>query len=199
MIYHHKLHRVFRNKGLTLIEALVVVGVLALLAGLLLPAVLGAREQARRARCSSNLREVTLACHAFATIRGGFPGDGNGTAIRGLQNPAPLSAHAMLLPYLESPATFNAINGQVPLKDSIGPVGRNLTAASQSIQTFTCPSDPMGVGCRLGPNTYRVNVGFFRVRTIREVGLQRRIEVDHNGAFEPFRVVRFGEFKDGTS
>ena len=187
------------RQGLTLIEVLVVIGIMVMLAAIAIPAALSAREQARRGVCATNLRQMTLACHAFASARGGFPGDGNGTAVRGVQNPSLLSAQALLLPHLDQAALFNTINGQVPLGPSMEAGGANFTATSMLLGTFVCPSDPWTHGRRLAPNSYRVNVGGYRIRTLRVVGLERRFEVTHDGAFAPYRLVRLGEFSDGTS
>ena len=56
-----------KKKGFTLIELLVVVSIIAILAGMLLPALARAREQARRIECMSNLRQLGVACHMYAT------------------------------------------------------------------------------------------------------------------------------------
>ncbi len=129
------------RRGFTLIELLAVVAIVAVLIGLLLPAVQKVRAAATRAKCQNNLKQVGLALHARHAAVGRFPPG------RGSPQPAIFSAHAHLLPHLEqttvgslldytaAPATYSA-----PGVTYDG--GRNYEAVTKVIPTFVCPADP---------------------------------------------------------
>jgi len=131
--------------GFTLIELLVVIAIIAVLIALLLPAVQSAREAARRAQCSNNLKQIGLAMHNYHTSIGTFPL--GGTVAAGYNNqysPAwgTWSAQALMLGYLEQMPLYNSCNfswavgmGQAWLTNS--------TVSCSILSVFVCPSDGM--------------------------------------------------------
>ena len=127
--------------GFTLIELLVVIAIIAVLIALLLPAVQSAREAARRAQCTNNLKQIGLGLHNYHTSINSFP-LGNTTAFSyGYYSDwGAWSAHALLLGYMEGQPLYNSCNFNWVVWFAGGwPV--NLTVTNTVINTFICPSD----------------------------------------------------------
>jgi len=111
----------WRQPAFSLVELLVVVGIIAVLIGLLLPAVQAARESSRRLSCSSNLRQICLATHAYADARqrlppgGGYGSHPDSTVDRPLGAPVLLGSTTIyLLPFLEHGHLFEAYDFDRP-------------------------------------------------------------------------------------
>ena len=117
----------------TLVELLVVIAIIAILIGLLLPAVQKVRESASRAQCVNNLKQIGLALHNYHGDYNYFP------EARGAY-PLSFSPLAYMLPYLEQSAAYNTIdfgaNGATSTYK-----GDNAAAALIDIKLFICPSD----------------------------------------------------------
>ncbi len=191
------------SQGLTLIETLVVVGIIGVIAGLLLPAVQVAREAARRAQCQSRLRELGLAWSNYESARGKFPASEEQKAEPSEPSnplsPAYLtnfSPHALLLPFLDNSTLYNAINldmyynlqGQTTFPFNIAEA--NTTAALSVVAAFLCPSDPSPETMLFGCNSFRANAG-----------LCENCDRNGTGAFNySFRgATRAASFIDGLS
>ena len=97
-----------RIAGFTLIELMVVIVILLILAALLLSAISGARETAKKASCASNLKQIGLACHLYASDNNEvFPWSVNGSGGSATSPGSSNESFALLYPrYVQSPALF---------------------------------------------------------------------------------------------
>ncbi len=132
------------RSGFTLIELLVVIAIIAVLIGLLLPAVQKVREAANRMSCTNNLKQIGVALHAYHDVAQEFPVGGVATATN---NEEAWGWGTYVLPYLEQQALYTQLNPQKPNAVASGVTLNGLLVAGNGalIQTkltgFLCPSD----------------------------------------------------------
>jgi prepilin-type N-terminal cleavage/methylation domain-containing protein/prepilin-type processing-associated H-X9-DG protein len=128
--------------GFTLIELLVVIAILAILIGLLLPAVQKVRESAARMTCTNNLKQIGLALHSYHDTNKLFPPG----YVDGNTNPASTPDNdvgpgwgwaSFLLPFLEQDNVYRQIN----FSQGVG-IGANAQISQQPLTIYQCPSDP---------------------------------------------------------
>jgi prepilin-type N-terminal cleavage/methylation domain-containing protein/prepilin-type processing-associated H-X9-DG protein len=141
-----------RRGAFTLIELLVVIAIIAVLVGLLVPAVQKVREAANRMSCSNNLKQIGLAAHNHISSLGFMPSWAYDFAVAPAGNPlggqkqghAPLMS---LLPYLEQENILKAMDLKLSVIDPRNwpaPWGTSISAGAR-VKTFECPSSPSRV------------------------------------------------------
>ena len=184
------------RRAFTLIELLVVIAIIAVLIGLLLPAVQKVRGAAARIKCANNLKQIGLAMHGYMDVNDGLPPNATyaytGAAVTAT---SAWSAQARILPYIEQENLFRGIDLSVSYNLQIG-------VSSKRVATFVCPAEVndrgYGTDATYGNKhwviNYAVNLGTWGVLTNKAGGMR-----GGDGAFSPNRSARPADIADGLS
>ena len=203
--------RLFRALGgFTLVELLVVIGIIGILVGLLLPAVQAAREAARRAQCMNNVRQMGLAVTNYESAYKRFPSgwiDWRQTTQPGW------SVSQALLPYMEQANISSRLDTNFPINATV-----NMPYLQTIVPSFICPSDPGPSVFDLGEDTgvdedaeeghpgHNIDLGpkIFRIAKSNYVGVFGTLEIDRfpykgDGVFFGNSNIRLQNLVDGVS
>jgi prepilin-type processing-associated H-X9-DG protein len=163
-----------RRGGITLFQLLIVLAILAILIGLLLPAVQKVREAAARTQSQNNLKQIALAVLNYESAYRTFPSGNDANNF---------SASAALLPFIEQQNLFQSIDFKKSIDDDA-----NAGARKTRIKIFESPLDPvMVVNAKYGPTNYLFNAG------------SKPALADNDGVFYQDSKVRITDITDGTS
>jgi prepilin-type N-terminal cleavage/methylation domain-containing protein len=203
-----------RRLGFTLIELLVVIAIIAVLIGLLLPAVQAAREAGRLTQCINNLKQIGLAAHNYHSAFGVFP-FGKGPSYQAVLPGTPIyarwSAHSQLLMFIEQGNLFNSINfnfppetpgmaGAVPFMPAYeNPHRENATASRTMVATFLCPSDLPTQSIWPGGNNYWGNQEAWLCDLSEALPSTIAPQEAPRGIFYFLSSVRLAQVTDGSS
>jgi prepilin-type N-terminal cleavage/methylation domain-containing protein/prepilin-type processing-associated H-X9-DG protein len=179
----------------TLIELLVVLAIIAMLIGLILPAVQKVREAANRMRCQSNLRQIGLALHSYHDTNGAFP-PGHSVSTSSMPD---VGWPTRILPFIDQDNLWSSVLSAYALRKD--PFNLTHTAFGKVIRLYVCPSDP------------RVEVPLKHTRTdlvtgqtvtypigfLSYLGVEGRSRFQFDGMIFPDSATRMLDATDGAS
>jgi type II secretory pathway pseudopilin PulG len=170
-----------RRSAFTLIQLLVVLAILAILLGLLLPAIQKVREAANRVKSQNNLRQIALACHNYHETYNSLPPGNDANNF---------SAGARLLPFLEENAVYKSIDFSKPMRDSA-----NADIRKTRIRLFSSPRDPQTAADAPGSAAL---AEFGGTNYLFSAGSKADL-AGNDGVFYQDSKTQFKDIPDGTS
>jgi prepilin-type N-terminal cleavage/methylation domain-containing protein/prepilin-type processing-associated H-X9-DG protein len=202
----------------TLIELLVVIAIIAILIGLLLPAVQKVREAAARMKCQNNLKQIALAAHNYHDQNNFFPAgrfgcDGSGTPCNGMSatsvNRSGASAFVAFLPFVELGNVYKSLGtteADVPWPTTDNATWRPFDKVGLETRpsVYVCPSDtaqPFVTSTGLG-GSINPAIGSYALVTGTNgpsQGISSAVKFDNTGLFVYRNTKRFADIIDGTS
>jgi prepilin-type N-terminal cleavage/methylation domain-containing protein/prepilin-type processing-associated H-X9-DG protein len=181
------------RRAFTLIELLVVIAIIAILMGLLVPAVQQVRQSAARLQCQNNLKQIGLACHSYHDANKRLPPGYTASAAYPATSPG-WGWAAYLLPHLEQGPLWRQINFALPVESQ--------AAIQTLVPVFLCPADTppaspfaatnvtLGTVCLAAPSSYAATCGSDASEVDDALG---------NGIFYRNSKTRLTDITDGTS
>ena len=190
------------RRGFSLVELLVVIGVIGVLVGLALPAVQAARDTASRAACQNRLRQVGLGLHNYHAAHGRFPYSGfgvNPVAVGPATPDEVLSWMANILPHLEQQALYDQASTACRA-ERLAYLDPPHTGNSTPVAAFVCPADERLTRPLTTPTGRSVALASYI--GVAGSGLAPNVargQQAPGGAFDWSQAVRLTDIADGTS
>jgi prepilin-type N-terminal cleavage/methylation domain-containing protein/prepilin-type processing-associated H-X9-DG protein len=205
-----------RFPGFTLLELMIVIAIIAVLVGLLAPAVQKVREAAARAQCQNNLKQIGLALHAYHDVNRMFP---IGTALQGYPMGTPAVAipisllntgpyrpgvFAAILPYIEQENLYRELALDAAIDEE-----PNRTLGQTQLSLYLCPSAQHVYGLQKAPHSLPLTDPTLQLAVIDYNGLNGSMrlytdapgssQLQNHGGFAELQCLRMLDFTDGTS